>query len=817
MKGQMKYARVAVEAAVFTFDKAFDYIVPDELDEAAKCGCRVTVPFGNGNKKCVGVIFERCDTTESQRPKKIISVLDEEPLFNEEMLGLAEWIKERTFCTLYEAAKAMLPTGINHRMVSLYAPVQDIDEKKLETLTPNEREFFEYVRERSAFVKAETVFKAMNVRKDDAIPEALVKKGLLMTGRDAVRNVGDVNVKMVRLTPEYADMTLTKKQKEIADVLEDIGTASVKELCYFTGLTPAVVNALVRNGAAEFYDREIIKLPDFADAEPCRNEIRLTSEQSKAKEKLSALAQSGKAAVSLLYGVTGSGKTSVYMSVIDETIDAGKSVIVMVPEIGLTPQTLSLFCKRYGGRVAVFHSALSVRERLDEWKRVKNGLADIVIGTRSAVFAPLKNIGLIIVDEEQEHTYKSEQTPRYDAIDVAKYRAAYNKCLLLLASATPSVESYANAKKGRYELCTLTKRYGNAVLPEVVTVDMRTAEKTPESNAVSKVLFDALKENLDNGRQSILLINRRGFHTFAACNKCGAVVTCPYCSISMTYHSANNRLMCHYCGHSVPFSSVCPECGEAAIRYSGFGTQKIESELTKMLPEARIVRMDTDSTAGKNSHEKLLEAFANGEYDIMIGTQMVAKGLNFPNVTLVGVVSADQQLYNDDFRSLEKTFSLLTQVVGRSGRGELRGKAIIQTLTPENEVIRLAAKQDYDAFFSTEIRLRRALVYPPYCDLCVVGFTGTDEITVKAAARNALDFLSKAFAGEYKSEKAIILGPMPARVAKISGRFRYRLIIKCRNTSGMRRLISRLLVATGTDARFSKVTAYADINPDTAV
>lgn len=813
----MKYAKVAVEAATFTFDKAFDYIVPAELDEAARCGCRVIVPFGKGNKKCVGIIFARCDATESQKPKKIISVLDKQPLFDEEMLGLAEWIKERTFCTLYEAAKVMLPTGINHRMVNSYAPVAQIDERKLDALTSNEREFLEYVRGRNSFVKSETVFKALKIEKDETIPEALVKKGLLMTGRDAVRKLGDVNVKMVRLLPEHGDVTLTKKQREIVNVLEDIGTASVKELCYFTGLTPAVVNTLVKNGAAEFYDREIIKLPDFADTKPCRNTIELTEEQKEAKDRLSSLAKAEKAAVSLLYGVTGSGKTSVYMSVIDETVDMGKSVIVMVPEIGLTPQTLSLFCKRYGGRVAVFHSALSVRERLDEWKRVKNGSADIVIGTRSAIFAPLKNIGLIIVDEEQEHTYKSEQTPRYDAIDVAKYRAAYNKCLLLLASATPSVESYANAKKGRYELCTLTKRYGNAVLPEVITVDMRTAEKMPESNAVSRTLYNALSENLQNGRQSILLINRRGFHTFAACNKCGAVVTCPYCSISMTYHSANNRLMCHYCGHSVPFSSVCPECGEAAIRYSGFGTQKIESELAQMLPEARIVRMDTDSTAGKNSHEKLLEAFADGEYDIMIGTQMVAKGLNFPNVTLVGVVSADQQLYNDDFRSLEKTFSLLTQVVGRSGRGELRGKAIIQTLTPENEVIRLAARQDYDAFFDTEIRLRRALVYPPYCDLCVIGFTGSDEIAVKAAARNALDLLREALAGEYKNEKAIILGPMPARVAKISGRFRYRLIIKCRNTPGIRRLISELLVATGSDTRFSKVTAYADINPDTAV
>ena len=389
--------------------------------------------------------------------------------------------------------------------------------------------------------------------------------------------------------------------------------------------------------------------------------------------------------------------------------------------------------------------------------------------------------------------------------------------MLILASATPSVESYAAAQSGRYELCTLTKRYGNAVLPDVVTVDMRTAEKAHGSKAISQALYESLKENLESGRQSILLINRRGFHTFAACNSCGEVICCPHCSISMTYHNANSRLMCHYCGYSVPFSSVCPECGKDAVRYSGFGTQKIEDELALLLPNAKIVRMDTDSTSGKNSHEKLLDSFSKGEYDIMIGTQMVAKGLNFPNVTLVGVVSVDQQLYNDDFRSLEKTFSLLTQVVGRSGRGELKGQAIIQTLTPENEIIRLAAKQDYDEFFKTEIRLRKGLTYPPYCDLCVVGFTGENDIIVKTAARETLDLLKNYVKDEFKGEKIIVLGPMPARVAKISEKYRYRIIIKCRNTARFRQMISKILVKMGTDSRFSSVTVFADINPDTAI
>ncbi len=813
----MKYAKVAVESADFTFDKEFDYIIPPELESSVLKGCRVTVPFGKGNRKRLGIVFDVTDFSEGKRLKKISELLDSSPLLGDEMLQLAKWIKERTFCTLYEAAKAMLPSGINHRMVVSYAVNGDECKKNADALSGAEKEIFEYLSAKGVFIKSDTIFKSLSLTPDLSIAEGLVKKGYLISSRDAVRNLRDLTVRMMRLLPEDAEIKLTKKQQQMVDVLRDIGTASVKELCYFTGFTPAVANALVKNGVAEYYEQEVISLPDFVNETGSRAPIDLTEEQANAFEKLYSASVSGKPSVSLLYGVTGSGKTSVYMSVIDKVIDSGKSVIVMVPEIGLTPQTLSLFCKRYGGDVAVFHSALSVRERLEQWKRVKNGEAKIIIGTRSAVFAPAENIGLIIIDEEQEHTYKSEQTPRYDAIDVAKYRAAYNKCLLLLASATPSVESYAAAQSGRYELCTLSKRYGNAVLPEVVTVDMRTEPKAQGSKAISQTLYEYLKENFENGRQSILLINRRGFHTFAACNSCGEVICCPHCSISMTYHSANNRLMCHYCGHSVPFSSVCPECGEDAVRYSGFGTQKIEEELASLLPDAKIIRMDTDSTAGKNSHEKLLESFSKGEYDIMIGTQMVAKGLNFPNVTLVGVVSVDQQLYNDDFRSLERTFSLLTQVVGRSGRGELKGTAIIQTLTPENEIIQLAARQDYDEFFKTEIRLRKALVYPPYCDICVIGFVGDNETIVKTASREALDLIKKYVGGEFKGEKIITLGPMPARVAKVNGKFRYRLIIKCRNSPSFRRMISKILVESGTDSRFSKVTVYADMNPESTI
>lgn len=810
----MKYAKVAVESANYSFDAEFDYIIPEAYESVAKPGCRVTVPFGSGNRRCLGFIFDVTDHSDGTRLKKIQEVLDESPLLSEEMIGIARYMSERCFCTLYDSAKAMIPAGINHRMVQSYAANSEANVKKAEALEGNTKEFYEYLVKKGIFVKEDKIYKDLSIIPDKSIPDQLLKKNLIVTQRDAVRNLGDLTTRMVHLTDDYDETKLTPKQKETVKLLQDVGSATVKEICYFTGNTPAVVNALVKNGVAEFFECPVDYFAGFSETEGERTKITLTEEQQKAFDKLESLAFSGKRSTALLFGVTGSGKTSVYMSVMDRVIDSGKNVLLLVPEIGLTPQALSIFCKRYGKEVAVFHSALSVRERSEQWKRVKSGKARIIIGTRSAIFAPFDNIGLIIIDEEQEHTYKSEQTPRYDAIDIAKCRAAYHNCLLLLASATPRVESYANALNGRYELCTLTQRYGNAVMPDVITVDMRRADLMPQCKEISKELYETVKSVLDNGKQCILLINRRGYNTFAACDACSSVITCPNCSISMTYHTANKRLMCHYCGHSVPFTDECPECHEKAVRYAGFGTQKIEDELESLFSDAKILRMDADTTTAKDSHERLLDAFEKGEYNILLGTQMVAKGLNFPNVTLVGVISVDQQLYNDDFRSLEKAFSLLTQVVGRSGRGNDKGIALVQTLTPENEIIQIAAKQDYLQFFDTEIKIRKAMVYPPYCDICVIGFTSQQEILVKAAANEVITKLKNATESKYKDEKIIVLGPVPARVSRIGGKFRYRIIIKCKNTKSFRNMTSEILKDMGNDKRFKAVTVYADINPD---
>ncbi len=818
-------ARVAVDKTAYHFDKAYDYLVPDELLASARPGCRVMVSFGNTKKKRQGMIIELLPDAEYDdgiKLKAVSSVLDKEPLLNDEMLSLVCWLKGRTFCTLYDAVRCILPSGINHRIVESYAAAP-AGEQSGARLQPDEQAVLDYLAGKTGFEKGERILSRFGFDSGSDILSRMVKKGVLIRGFDAVRKVGDMTVKMIRLTPEFlsgeiSPPKLTKKQQEVIDLLSDVGSACVREVCYFTGFTQSVPLSLCSKGIAETYDSEVYRSPyPGASVQARQEDILLTDEQQTAFENLYRQYSEGRGGASLLFGVTGSGKTKVYMKLVDKVTAEGRGVILMVPEISLTPQALNIFRERYGEKVAVFHSALSVGERLDEWKRVKNGKALMVVGTRSAVFAPFDKLGLIIIDEEQESTYKSENTPRYSARDVARFRCAKNNALLVLSSATPSVETYAAALKGRYTLNTLKERYGTAVLPEVTTVDMRLERLNKKASELSGTLISALKKNLEDGQQSILLINRRGYNTFAACTSCGHVLTCPSCSISMTYHHANGRLMCHYCGGTAPFSQECPSCGKQAVRYSGFGTQKVEDDLARELPQARILRMDTDTTMSRFAHEEKLGSFSRHDYDILLGTQMVAKGLDFENVTLVGVVSVDQQLYNDDYRSLERTFALLTQVVGRSGRGKFRGKAIIQTLTPENSIIALAAKQDYRAFYETEIGIRKALVYPPFCDICVVGFVGENELFVRAASTEALSIISSLSSEKYRGESLVVLGPMPARVSKINNKYRYRMIIKCKNTAGFRSMISELLCTLGGDSRFTDVTVYADMNPESTV
>lgn len=816
-------ACVAVENTAYSFDKLFSYLIPEALTGKVIPGCRVLVSFGRCSQKRQGFVFSVSESSETQteKLKKISEVLDERPLLTDEMIKLASFLADRTFCTYFDAAKSVLPSGIYLRVAETFMLSPEYMNLDPEEISPEEQQIVSFLRKKDKLTSDEKIYKALGLSPETKLTKKLCEKGILIKNVDTFRRINDAKVKIVSLAEEFLQegeipFKPTPKQKTVIDLLKNIGSATSKEISYYTGVAQAVIENLHKKGVLVYDDMPVYRTPAAMRNTPRNKEpIVLSEMQNKAYERLCALRDRDEAAAALLYGVTGSGKTKVYMKLIDDIAEQGKGVIVLVPEIALTPQLLSMFYARYGEKVAVIHSGLSQGERLDEWKRIANGEATIAVGTRSASFAPVKNLSMIIIDEEQEGSYKSEMTPRYHARDVARFRCAYNNALLVLASATPSVESFAYAKNGRYELVELTERYSKTGLPSVVTVDVSDKNNMNGMHTISVPLADEIRYNLENNQQTILLINRRGYNTFVACSKCKSVACCPNCSISLTYHTANDRLMCHYCGYSESVRTTCNECGADTIRFSGFGTQRVEQELEVLFPDAKILRMDADTTSAKNSHEKSFRLFSQGEYDIMVGTQMVAKGLDFPNVTLVGVISVDQQLYNDDFRSTERTFDLLTQVVGRSGRGEKSGRAVIQTLAPENAVIELAADQDYNEFYETEIGIRKAMVYPPFCDICVVGFSAPSENTVKTASGYFFRMFKEKLQENYPDEKVIVLGPVAPKLSKINKSYRERLIIKCRNTSHFRKLISECLKAFATNKYYSeRVTAYADMNPD---
>lgn len=807
---------VAVEKTVSHFDKCFDYILPPSLYRETLVGCRVMIPFGNGNSVRQGMImYVKEVVTLETKYKEISSVIDDKPVLSTELVGLVEFMKEHYFCTFYDAVKTILPTGINYQIKTFYSIDKD-NTVAYETMDNDEQQIYTYLSQRKKSVLREEIVHDLHIPQNSNVIHRMYKKGILDKHDETKRKTSDKLLKMIRIKNHLPNVKLSDRQQDVLETLIDIHSVSVKELCYFTGCTKSIPDTLVKKGFAEYFDEEVFRTPYlYSNTHQQKSKILLTDEQQNAYNDLEKRYFSHKAQVSLLYGITGSGKTSVFMKLIDTVSDDGKGIIVMVPEISLTPQMINLFTVRYGDTVAVFHSGLSVGERLDEWKRVKNGYAKIVIGTRSAVFAPFDNLGLIIMDEEQEYTYKSEANPRFHARDIAKYRCHKQECLLLLSSATPSVESFYHAQKGRYSINTLTQRYGKASLPEVIITDMNPENEKGNVSGISTVLMSALEENLYNKRQSIILLNRRGHNTFVSCKNCNEVISCPNCSISLTYHSANNRMMCHYCGYSQPLTHICPVCHGGELRFSGLGTQRIEQTLNDALPDARILRLDADSTMAKFSHEKKLNDFATGKYDIMIGTQMVAKGLNFPNVTLVGVLSADLMLYADDYRSYERTFSLLTQVVGRSGRGDLKGKAIIQTFTPNNDTIVLASQQDYDKFYENEIVLRKAMLYPPFSDICMVGFTGDSEPLTYESAKTFTEYFIQTAEKNYADLPLRVIGFSPATVSRINNKYRYKCVIKCRNSRPFRKLLSDTMNCFSKNRKFSKITVYVDINPDT--
>lgn len=804
--------QVAVENTVYHFDRLFTYAVPEQLCDRARPGVRVSVPFGAGNRERIGVIFSLGGEAASGI-KELAAILDPEPVLTEEMLELCLWMKDRYYCTLFEAVKLMIPAGFQFRLRNSYVLHPDFKDFDREEYSSVQWQVIMLLRSAGRSVPMETISAKLGLCEDSPDFRRLLEQEVVCRVNTAASRIKDAVSKMLRPIPDFSGK-LTPRQKDVYQTLLDVGEVSEKELCYFTGVSSSVIKALTEKGAVEAFEYEVYRRPKFFGEERQQQEICLSVSQQKALDDLLKEYHDDTApCCALLYGVTGSGKTSVFLQLIKTVRQENRGVIVMVPEISLTAQTISRFQQIFGDDIAVFHSGLSLGERMDEWKRVKRGEASIVVGTRSAVFAPVQRLGLIVIDEEQEHTYKSESSPRYDAREVARYRCRKENAFCLLSSATPSVETCRLAKEGKYGFHRLSTRYGKAQMPRVELVDMNYDGLPGNGYAFGNTLAQALSDNFHQGKQSIVLLNRRGYHTFATCTDCHEPVKCPNCSISLTYHSANQRLMCHYCGYSVPFSTRCPSCGSDSVSFRGLGTQRAEEQLQELLPEARILRVDTDSVSARFSLEKKLDQFAKGEYDVMVGTQMVAKGLNFENVTLVGVLSADQSLYSDDFRSNERTFDLLTQVVGRAGRGKYPGTALIQTFVPENPVLHFAAEQDYFGFYEQEIAYRQALLYPPFVDLLVVGFVGAQEQKTRSAAQAFLHLLEQMASGEYPELPLRVLRPSPAAVARVGGKYRYKIIVKCRNTVRFRQMTSRLLTAFAGIRAHQQVTAYADMNP----
>ena len=817
-------AKIALQAATYAIDKPYDYQVPLELLDTLRPGMRVVVPFGAGNRRTEGIVLAlEGGYPDDPRRKSILTVLDEEPVLDGEALRLALWMRERWFCTVYDAARAMLPAGLYFSLQDRWKLAPGVDREAAYAAagrSEHARHIVEllFVSGREADVAQ--IKEAFGTKDPNPALKLLRDKGILTLETSASRGVGDKKelVASLAIPPEEAMALVTPRRRSaplryaVTELLCAIGSASAKELCYFTGAANATLRSLEKSGILRLERQEVFRRVTVEAGERAAPPV-LNAEQQAAFEGLDALAAAGRPAAALLYGVTGSGKTQVYLRLIYEALARGRTAMVLVPEIALTPQLLRIFASHFGDDIAVLHSSLRAGERYDEWKRVRSGQARVVIGTRSAVFAPLRNLGLLILDEEQESTYKSENVPKYHARDVAKYRCAQNDALLVLGSATPSVESMYHARRGDYRLFTLRRRYNEQALPEVLIADMKQELRVGNGTSLSGPLRAGLAAAMETGEQSILFLNRRGASRMVTCGECGEVPTCPRCSVHLTYHSANGRLMCHYCGHSEPLPDACPSCG-GALNFLGYGTQKVEEELHAAFPGREILRMDTDTVSATQSHEKLLSRFEKERIPVLVGTQMVAKGLDFENVTLVGVISADLSLYVDDYRAGERTFSLLTQVVGRAGRGAKQGRAVIQTFTPENDVIRCAARQDYDSFYEQEIELRRMRLCPPFRELFVLTASGPLESAVLRTCMRLRRSLEGWLAQPpFRDWELTVLGPAPASVAKINDRYRYRLTLAAQNTKEIRAMVAHLVRCAQTDKENKGVSVSADVNP----
>lgn len=813
----MPVCGVAVSAATYAIDKLYDYSIPEPLIPAVKVGCRVLVPFGRGNKKVEGMVLVlRPEAYSAQRLKPVTEVLDEEPVLDATQIKLGIWLREHLYCTFFDCLRLMLPSGLWFQRKETYTLVQQPILPLSQPLQEIMDLFSEDVPERTV----EEIRRFTNGRCTGVMLSQLEAEGYLVYHSNIKQKTLDKTERILSLAIDPAEAmqkasrARTPAQMDVVSLLSDGCSMSQKEVLYMTGISESALRGMVRKGILEQSSIETLRVPDYSMIEQIPAPV-LSNEQEQAYQGIRQLLDSGKPEAALLFGVTGSGKTQIYLKLIDDVLAQGRSAIMLVPEIGLTPQFIRLFVGRFGDTVSVLHSALSAGERYDSWKKIRSGRARVVIGTRSAVFAPVRDLGLIVLDEEQDSAYKSEQSPRYHARDVAKRRVQQENAVLVLGSATPSIESYYGAQQGRYPMFTLRERYQGAALPQVTIADIRGESRAGWTYTIGQTLYEALQENLERGEQSILFLNRRGNSRVIGCSMCGWVPECPSCSTTLTYHSVSGRAMCHFCGASIEISGLCPVCYSPHLFTECPGTQKVEEELHAILPKARVLRMDADTTSKKGSHHHLLEIFAKGRADILLGTQMVAKGLDFDHVTLVGVLDADQSLFAQDYRAKERTFSLITQVVGRAGRRGKQGRAIIQTYNPDHPVLLCAARQDYEQFYADEIEIRQALLMPPVEQMLMLTGTGENESDVLAALLRLKQRILSLMEGQFSDFHYPVLGPSPASVVRVMGRYRYHLILRCPDNKRRRQLISGVLIEFSKDNKNRGVSLFADLNPDT--
>ena len=801
-------AKIAVAAAPYAIDKPYDYIAPDD----ARPGQRVLVPFGKGNRTGEGMILSVRQETPEMPLKAIRELLDNEPVASEREIKLALWMRQRYFCTFCDAIRTILPAAIWYRYRELWLASEDADETEI--LTSKERELVELLREKP--LETEQLKKLFG---ETVIPflHQMQRRGLVSAQTQSARKVRDKTVTLVSLAVsletamDWLRDTIRRapRQVDALHMLAQSGEVSLHDLMYFTGISRAAVDRLEKRGMLSLRQQEEYRISSGNYAVKA-TPITLNSEQQQVYDTIFTQALSEKAGVTALEGVTGSGKTLIYIRLAQELLQRDKTVMILVPEIALTPQMMARFTAYFGDDVALLHSGLRLTERYDQYKRIRRGEARIVLGTRSAVFAPLENIGLIVLDEEQESSYESENAPCYHARDIAKYRCVQENARLVLGSATPTVETAYFARQGVYQLARLRRRYNEKNLPHVILADMRQEIRDGYTGDISRALADELEKNIANGEQSILFLNRRGNSRQLICPNCGFVPQCPRCSVYLTYHSANRRMMCHYCGYSTKAPEVCPDCG-GTLKHVGMGTQKIEEELHTLFPGVGVMRMDAD-TVGEG-HEKLLKEFEEKKVPILLGTQMVAKGLDFENVTLVGVLAADLSLYVDHYRASERTFSLLTQVVGRAGRGDKMGRAVIQTFTPDNDVIQAAADQDYERFYEREIRMRKIRRDPPFADQFIITVSGRDELQVRqGCAQLQVSLRETAQKPPYDALDLEILGPAPAPIVKVNDRYRYRITLIGRNEKILRDLIAAYMKAFSTRKENKGLAIFTDCN-----